>query len=42
MLHLDAYLHITSPIRRIVDLLNMIILQNHVLCCTFSVDSNTF
>ena len=28
MLDLDAYVHITSPIRRLVDLLNMIILQD--------------
>jgi exoribonuclease R len=27
-LQLDAYVHITSPIRRIVDLLNMICIQN--------------
>jgi exoribonuclease R len=29
MLGLDAYIHITSPIRRIVDLLNMIQIQNN-------------
>ena len=28
MLELDAYVHITSPIRRLVDLLNIIILQD--------------
>ena len=28
MLKLDAYVHITSPIRRLVDLLNMIIIQD--------------
>ena len=27
---LDSYLHITSPIRRLVDLLNMIILQHNL------------
>ena len=27
MLDLEAYVHITSPIRRIVDLLNIIMLQ---------------
>lgn len=27
LLHLDSYIHITSPIRRIADLLNIIILQ---------------
>ena len=28
MLELDAYVHITSPIRRLVDLLNIMILQD--------------
>ena len=28
LLHLDAYIHITSPIRRLVDLLNIIVLQD--------------
>ncbi len=28
MLRLDRYLHITSPIRRLVDLLNIIMIQN--------------
>ena len=28
MLKLDAYVHITSPIRRLVDLLNMIVIQD--------------
>ena len=30
MMSLDSYLHITSPIRRLVDLLNMIILQDNL------------
>lgn len=30
LLNLDAYVHITSPIRRLVDLLNMIQLQNNI------------
>ncbi len=36
MLDLDAYVHITSPIRRIVDLLNIIILQENELDCKFN------
>ena len=30
---LDSYLHITSPIRRLVDLLNMIVLQHNLGKC---------
>ena len=30
MLELEAYVHITSPIRRLVDLLNMMILQENL------------
>ncbi len=30
ILELDSYIHITSPIRRLVDLLNVIILQNNL------------
>lgn len=30
LLHLDSYIHITSPIRRISDLLNIIILQKNM------------
>ena len=30
LLHIDAYIHITSPIRRIVDLLNIIIFQKQM------------
>ena len=29
-LKLDSYLHITSPIRRLVDLLNMVSIQQHI------------
>jgi exoribonuclease R len=31
LLNLNAYIHITSPIRRLVDLLNMLILQKDIL-----------
>jgi len=30
LLNIDSYIHITSPIRRIVDLLNMIIIQKNI------------
>ena len=30
MLEMDAYIHITSPIRRLVDLLNMIQIQHNI------------
>ena len=36
MLDLEAYVHITSPIRRIVDLLNIIMLQQNELSCIFN------
>lgn len=36
MLDLEAYVHITSPIRRIVDLINIIMLQQNELSCTFN------
>ena len=42
MLDLDAYVHITSPIRRIVDLLNIIELQQCLNLITLSTDSITF
>jgi len=42
MLDLDAYVHITSPIRRIVDLLNIIELQQCLNLITLSTDSLTF
>lgn len=34
-LKLDSYLHITSPIRRLVDLLNMVSIQQHMDILTF-------
>jgi exoribonuclease R len=36
VLQMDAYIHITSPIRRLVDLLNMIQFQNNYKLLTFS------
>ena len=42
MLGLDAYIHITSPIRRIIDLLNIINLQDKLNICTFSQGSKIF
>jgi exoribonuclease R len=42
MLQLDAYIHITSPIRRIVDLLNMIKIQTNKLLIPFSHEAETF
>ena len=36
LLGLDTYIHITSPIRRIVDLINLIILQENKYLCVFS------
>ena len=42
MLDLDAYIHITSPIRRIVDLLNMITIQSNKLLIHFSPEAHSF
>jgi exoribonuclease R len=42
MLGLESYLHITSPIRRIVDLLNMIKLQQVLNLTEFEKDAHTF
>ena len=42
MLELDAYVHITSPIRRLVDLLNIIQLQKSLEITTMSEDAETF
>ena len=42
LLEMDAYIHITSPIRRLVDLLNMIKLQEHKLLITLSTDALQF
>ena len=41
-LHLDSYCHVTSPIRRLVDMLNMIIFQNNKKMLTFTNESNIF
>ena len=42
ILDLDAYIHITSPIRRIVDLLNMIKIQQCHEIIQLSTDANDF
>jgi hypothetical protein len=42
MLDLDAYVHITSPIRRLADLLNLLDLQNSLNLFTFNVNSQKF
>jgi hypothetical protein len=42
MLSLDAYVHITSPIRRLVDLLNIIELQDVLGLCNLSVGASKF
>jgi exoribonuclease R len=42
ILNLDSYIHITSPIRRLVDLLNIVILQNSLKLNKFSESSNKF
>ena len=42
LLEMDAYIHITSPIRRLVDLLNMIKLQEQKLLITLSTDASQF
>jgi hypothetical protein len=42
LLDIDAYIHITSPIRRLVDLLNMIKLQQNMGLITLSDDASTF
>jgi exoribonuclease R len=41
-LNIDAYIHITSPIRRLVDLLNIIQLQNNLNIVTLGNESNIF
>ena len=41
-LGLESYLHITSPIRRLVDLLNMIKLQENLKIITLSNESKVF
>ena len=42
VLELDAYIHITSPIRRLVDLLNIIILQKNLSMTILSEKANEF
>jgi exoribonuclease R len=42
LLDLDAYIHITSPIRRLVDILNMIKLQRINKIITLSDEANLF
>jgi exoribonuclease R len=42
MLKLDAYVHITSPIRRLVDLLNIIELQDVLGLCGLSMGASKF
>lgn len=42
LLEIDAYIHITSPIRRLVDLLNMIKLQQNIGLIVLSDDATQF
>ena len=42
LLEIDAYIHITSPIRRLVDLLNMIKLQQNMGLIVLSDDATQF
>jgi hypothetical protein len=42
LLNMDAYVHITSPIRRLVDLLNMIQLQENMCLISLSSSANDF
>jgi len=42
LLNLDAYVHITSPIRRLVDMLNMIQLQHNLGIMSMSDESKMF
>jgi hypothetical protein len=42
LLDVDAYIHITSPIRRLVDLLNMIKFQSTLGLITLSVNTDKF
>jgi len=41
-LNIDTYVHITSPIRRLVDILNMFQIQNQNKMICFSTDATTF
>lgn len=42
LLDLEAYIHITSPIRRLVDLLNIMTLQDKLGLCAYSERSKVF
>ena len=42
LLDLDAYVHITSPIRRLIDLLNIMVLQDSLELLAFNEHSNIF
>ena len=42
ILDLDAYIHITSPIRRLIDLLNLINIQKNLNLFTFKNDVESF
>jgi exoribonuclease R len=42
MMNMDAYIHITSPIRRLVDLLNMIQIQENMALIQLSNGAYTF
>jgi exoribonuclease R len=42
LLKFDSYIHITSPIRRLVDLLNIISMQNNLQLINFNKSSNQF
>ena len=42
LLNLDSYVHITSPIRRLVDLLNIIQLQDNLKILPFTTKSSLF
>ena len=42
LLNLDSYVHITSPIRRLVDLLNIIQIQDNLKILPFTTKSTLF
>ena len=42
IMDLDAYIHITSPIRRLPDLLTMMILQDKLSLLDYSEGSKSF
>ena len=41
-LDLDAYVHITSPIRRLVDILTMVLLQNKLQLVNYNTNMTKF